>query len=276
MTVDPASHWLGPAWDVPENVLIAYATTGERHRMPLEEWATHGPGPRHGTRPRVAYDRRTGDELPLTVVPLRYRNDLESRSLIAAGRMPPPWPHAWRTEDWGEPPCELAGPRPLRPHGTVRRLALAGRWPELASTGWPVEAAPSLCDVLDSDLDVPVRGALVDRLARLDFAPAAGVIQRQLGRFVYVEPDLTAARRCLHALSTMTGTAFATLLTHAWFNGWPAPVPQWAAEEVEAANGYALGQVDAGGRWVSAWDIPGWDFGAGRPGSAGTLGRVSG
>ena len=58
----------------------------------LAEWIERGPGPRPLVRPVAARSAATGEELPLTVIPLRYRNDAESRQLIAAGRLdPPPW-----------------------------------------------------------------------------------------------------------------------------------------------------------------------------------------
>ncbi|GAB4054472.1 hypothetical protein [Catellatospora paridis] len=60
--------------------------------VPLLEWISRGPGPRPLVRPIRARRADTGKPLPLTVVPLRYRNDAESRALIAAGLLePPPW-----------------------------------------------------------------------------------------------------------------------------------------------------------------------------------------
>jgi hypothetical protein len=249
---------------VAAGILVGIGSSGVRHPIALEDWMARGPGVRHGRRPMVAYDRISGDELSLSVVPLAYRNDIESRALIAAGRIPSPWPPVWDTEHWGEPPCELFGPKPLRAHGAVRRLALAGRWAELESTAWPAEAAPALCDVLDSDLDVPDRGGIVDRLAQLDFAPAGDVILRQLGRFIHADRDLVSARRCLHAMGAMSGITRGALAAIALLPGWPAPIPGWAGAEIEAANGHALGEVGPDGRWVSALDIPGWDFKHGR------------
>jgi len=50
----------------------------------------HGPGPRVGLRPVAARSRLTGEELPLSVVPLRYRNDAESRAAIERGEFTDP------------------------------------------------------------------------------------------------------------------------------------------------------------------------------------------
>ena len=72
---------------------------------PLTQWMARGPGPRHGIRPQTARSQSTGEELPLTVIPLAYRNVRQSRALIAAGRIEPPWP--------GTEHVELSGPRPF-------------------------------------------------------------------------------------------------------------------------------------------------------------------
>jgi hypothetical protein len=54
-------------------------------------WIERGPGPRDLVRPIAVRSRATGEELPLTVIPLRYRNDEESRRLIAEGEIESPW-----------------------------------------------------------------------------------------------------------------------------------------------------------------------------------------
>jgi len=51
-----------------------------------------GPGPRTHLSPSAARSRSTGEDLPLTVIPLTYRNDAMSRALIAAGKLESPWP----------------------------------------------------------------------------------------------------------------------------------------------------------------------------------------
>ncbi len=91
--------------------MVLISTNWGDFEQPLTRWIAEGPGARHGRRPIAARSESTGEPLPLTVVPLPYRNDDESRTLIAAGRLAPPWPlSAWDTENWGEPPPELFGP----------------------------------------------------------------------------------------------------------------------------------------------------------------------
>jgi hypothetical protein len=63
---------------------------------PLAEWMARGPGPRSGLRAVAVRSRSTGETLPLSVIPLAYRNDRESRALVAAGRTDSPWPGARR------------------------------------------------------------------------------------------------------------------------------------------------------------------------------------
>jgi hypothetical protein len=60
--------------------------------VPLRQWMATGPGPRPLVRPVSARSRSTGDVLPLTVIPLAYRNDDTSRALIAAADLESPWP----------------------------------------------------------------------------------------------------------------------------------------------------------------------------------------
>jgi hypothetical protein len=56
-------------------------------------WLTGGgPGPRPLLRPIAVRSRSTGKQLPLTVIPVQYRNDEESRRLIADGTIESPWP----------------------------------------------------------------------------------------------------------------------------------------------------------------------------------------
>lgn len=56
----------------------------------LREWIARGPGPRGLVRP-VAVRRAAGEELPLSVIPVEYRNDEESRRMIADGVIENPW-----------------------------------------------------------------------------------------------------------------------------------------------------------------------------------------
>jgi hypothetical protein len=62
--------------------------------VPLSAWMEAGPGPRSLVRPVRARSRSTGRRLPLSVIPLRFRNDGESRRAIRDGRIENPWPHA--------------------------------------------------------------------------------------------------------------------------------------------------------------------------------------
>ncbi len=57
----------------------------------LEEWMSTGPGPRPLLRPAAAKEKGTNRPLPMSVIPLRYRNNRVSRSLIALGVLPNPW-----------------------------------------------------------------------------------------------------------------------------------------------------------------------------------------
>lgn len=58
----------------------------------LRTWIELGPGPRYLTRPVAAKQRDTNSPLPLAVIPLRYRNDEESRLFIQRGELENPWP----------------------------------------------------------------------------------------------------------------------------------------------------------------------------------------
>ncbi|KPL87058.1 hypothetical protein [Herpetosiphon geysericola] len=59
---------------------------------PLTEWMRIGPSSRPLLRPRAAYDQRTGASLPLSVIPLQYRNTFLSRLLVRLKVLPTPWP----------------------------------------------------------------------------------------------------------------------------------------------------------------------------------------
>ncbi|NMO56173.1 hypothetical protein HH310_33970 [Actinoplanes sp. TBRC 11911] len=75
-----------------EDVLVVIAHPFGDVDVPLADWIANGPGPRPLLRPVRAYSRSTGRSLPLSVIPLRYRNDGESRRAIADGRVAEPWP----------------------------------------------------------------------------------------------------------------------------------------------------------------------------------------
>jgi hypothetical protein len=57
---------------------------------PLEKWMEDGPGPRLFVRP-YAVKRSDGTRLSMRVIPLRYRNNLFSRTLIELGVLSNPW-----------------------------------------------------------------------------------------------------------------------------------------------------------------------------------------
>jgi hypothetical protein len=80
-------------WD-PDDVLLVIAHPFGDVETTLAEWMARGPGPRPLVRPVSARSRLTGEALPMTVVPLAYRNDETARALIAAGELEWPWP-AW-------------------------------------------------------------------------------------------------------------------------------------------------------------------------------------
>jgi hypothetical protein len=62
--------------------------------VPLARWIATGPGPRPLVRPLRARSRSTGQVLPLSVIPLRYRNDEQSRQAIQDGLLDDPWPQS--------------------------------------------------------------------------------------------------------------------------------------------------------------------------------------
>ncbi|WP_432836905.1 hypothetical protein [Dactylosporangium sp. CA-092794] len=98
-------------WDV-DDVLVKIGHPWGDFEKPLVKWMASGPGPRHGIHPELARSRSTGEVLPLTVIPPAYRNDRESRALIAAGKIVSPWRDLpWLVDDWGERSCEIGGPR---------------------------------------------------------------------------------------------------------------------------------------------------------------------
>jgi hypothetical protein len=76
---------------LPEDVLVLIRHPFGDIWPTLAEWMKRGPGPRHGLRPVAARSRLTGEDLPLTVIPLPYRNDSESRAAIRRGEIPDPW-----------------------------------------------------------------------------------------------------------------------------------------------------------------------------------------
>ena len=58
----------------------------------LETWMRNGPGPRRYVAPVRVFCADDGRPLPLSVIPLRYRNNWLSRLLIKLGVLDNPWP----------------------------------------------------------------------------------------------------------------------------------------------------------------------------------------
>ena len=57
----------------------------------LQNWLENGPGPRRLVSPFRLQVRETKEELPLSIIPLQYRNDRWSRLLIKWGFLEYPW-----------------------------------------------------------------------------------------------------------------------------------------------------------------------------------------
>ena len=76
------------------DVLVVIAHPFGDVEVPLTTWIATGPGSRRLVRPVRARSRSTGRVLPLSVIPLPYRNDEESRRAIADGRLDDPWPES--------------------------------------------------------------------------------------------------------------------------------------------------------------------------------------
>jgi hypothetical protein len=88
----PSRERLARRWRVrPEDVLVVVGHPFGDIEVPLTEWMARGPGPRPLVRPVAARSRVTGEPLPLTVIPPRYRNDEESRAAIERGELTDPW-----------------------------------------------------------------------------------------------------------------------------------------------------------------------------------------
>ncbi|MEV6105983.1 hypothetical protein AB0M28_14890 [Streptomyces sp. NPDC051940] len=81
--------------DIDDIVVLIQHPFGDL-KVPLRTWIDLGPGPRPLLRPTKAWSHATGRELPLTVVPLRYRNTYAARRAIREGRLANPWPDRWR------------------------------------------------------------------------------------------------------------------------------------------------------------------------------------
>jgi hypothetical protein len=75
----------------PDDVLVVVSHPHGDIEVSLATWMAAGPGPRPLVRPVAARSRLSGEPLPLTVIPLRYRNDEQSRSAIRRGILTSPW-----------------------------------------------------------------------------------------------------------------------------------------------------------------------------------------
>jgi hypothetical protein len=75
----------------PDDILVVIGHPFGDVVVPLGNWIATGPGPRPYVRPLSARSRATGEPLPLSVIPLRYRNDDEARQAIRDGRFDDPW-----------------------------------------------------------------------------------------------------------------------------------------------------------------------------------------
>ncbi|WP_203792683.1 hypothetical protein [Actinoplanes couchii] len=249
----------------PDDLLLVVDHPWGTGETSLSEWMARGPGPRNTQVVRVL-SRSTGEELPLTVIPLAYRNNRESRALIQAGRIASPWPG-----QGGDPPAfdgEVADPGevdravasllgqlrrgPLDPDvvrpefaflmpSMVRRLAAGERWADFeAVTGLAVaagvaEVGPVLCELLDSSLPVPDRAHVVEALVRLRFDDAVETLEREFLRCLYADEDLPGARRCLQAFARIgkpRSRVYLNLLS--WRDWLPPALREFAVQELEA------------------------------------------
>jgi hypothetical protein len=75
----------------PEDVLVIVSHPFGDIEITLAQWMAVGPGPRPLVRPVAARSRVSDEPLPLTVIPLRYRNDEQSRTAIRQGLVTDPW-----------------------------------------------------------------------------------------------------------------------------------------------------------------------------------------
>jgi hypothetical protein len=98
----------------PEDVLVLVRHPFGDVWATLAAWREHGPGSRLLVRPVAAKSRLTGESLPVTMIPLPYRNDDESRAAVRRGEFPVPWGRPFET---GAYVCGPFPPGPGRPSG---------------------------------------------------------------------------------------------------------------------------------------------------------------
>jgi len=75
----------------PEQIELDVMTSHGTTKTTLQDWINTGPGVRPFSRPVAARISKTGEKLPLSCVPIRYRNTLVSRLLIRVGIFQSPW-----------------------------------------------------------------------------------------------------------------------------------------------------------------------------------------
>jgi hypothetical protein len=76
----------------PDDIIVVVGHPFGDVEVPLADWVAIGPGPRPYVRPLRARSRSTGQPVPLSAIPLRYRNDEQSRQAIQDGLFEDPWP----------------------------------------------------------------------------------------------------------------------------------------------------------------------------------------
>lgn len=109
----------------PGDIMLVIAHPFGGVDVSLADWIVRGPGGRSGLRPVRAWSRSTRQGVPLSAIPLRYRNDEESRKAIRDGLIDNPWPDV-SPVDYPPPPVRGIEPRP---DGSTRRSAVLHRRP---------------------------------------------------------------------------------------------------------------------------------------------------
>jgi len=74
-----------------EEIVVVVAHPQQDIPVPLREWMRVGPGSRPLVRPISAYSSSTGRPFPMSVVPIRFRNNVWSRILIKMRLIDDPW-----------------------------------------------------------------------------------------------------------------------------------------------------------------------------------------
>jgi hypothetical protein len=246
-----------------EDILVAVGHPAGAAEIPLSEWIRIGPGTRPFVRPVRARCRRSGEELPLAVIPMAFRNDHTSRALIASGQIDAPWsrlaaaPASGEESDpefldrvllaelleqiLGEPGFvsvenRVGATRTDRlvledtAPAVLRRLASEGLWDDFdgiaqvaADLGLP-SIATVLCEVLESEVYPRVPVFFIDTLAQLGTPGAVPALVDQLARFVDSGTDPVHSRRCLYALYGLGTSEARRALSGIALGKWPSDV----------------------------------------------------